>query len=118
MKSGGSNLYGGPYNTQLMTASLTPSVYCYNFNGTGALFEGIDPVNSSFRINVKWLVEVFPNVQYDSSLVPLATPTPGYDPEVMAAYAKIVNGYPSGLPAGSSYLAKIPAIVNLRNAGG
>jgi hypothetical protein len=92
-------------------SSLTPGYYPYNFNGCGAIFTGLDTANTSLTVTVKWTVEVFPSVFYNSTLIPLASMSSMYDPAVLSIYAKVAQLLPPGLPSGSSFIAQVPAIM-------
>lgn len=95
---------------QLLVARQS-STYLYNFNGSGAFFTGLDPANTSLTITARWILEVFPSPYRNDDLIPLATASASFDPDVLDVYGKISQYLPPGLPARSSYIAQVPSIL-------
>lgn len=97
-------------NTQTLVARQN-STYLYNFNGCGAFFTGLDVANTSLHITARWIIEVFPSPLRNGDLIPLATASASFDPEVLNVYGKISQFLPPGLPSRSSFIAQVPAIL-------
>jgi hypothetical protein len=95
---------------QLLVARQS-STYLYNFNGSGAFFTGLDTANTSLTITARWVIEVFPSPYRNDDLIPLATASASFDPDVLDVYGKISQYLPPGLPSRSSYIAQVPSIL-------
>jgi hypothetical protein len=99
-------------NTQMIMSSARAGNWqVYPFNGVGAYFTGLDPVNTSLQVTAKWFVEVFPNPFFDTNLMPIVTPSATYDPLALEVYARVVSQLPGGVPVRDNFLGLIGSAI-------
>jgi len=84
------------------------------FNYSGAYFTGLNPV-STLTLNANWIIETFPD-ETDVGIIPIATPSPAFDPAALELYARIAHKLSSGVKVGSN--ASGDWIKNLANLMG
>jgi hypothetical protein len=97
---------------QALGISQGGNIFAYTaLNGCGAWFTGLDPVNTSLQVTAKWFIEVFPTPFFDPTLLPIATPSAGFDPVALEVYSRIVSKLPGGVPVGQNQLGMIGSLV-------
>lgn len=81
---------------EMGTVIWSPSNFWANVNIAGAYFTGLS-LQTTLTINYNIYIERFPS-QNSSDLVVMAEPSPGFDPAVLAMYAKCARELPVGVP--------------------
>jgi len=103
-------LFQVPTNNQIQIFALG-RYNCYPFNGVGSWFTGLDPINTSMQVTVKWYLEVFPNTFFEQNLVPTTSPSAVYDPVALEVYARVVSQLPPGVPVKDNFLGLIGSAI-------
>jgi len=108
VRSANGHITNGEYQrsltpTFLTTAIPTVSLLAYPlkivpFNTHGVMVTGLN-VNSTLRVRLRVYVERAPSLgAEDSALLPLATPSAGYDAAALKLYSEVANRMPVAVP--------------------
>lgn len=83
-------------------STLVSNAYCRRipFNSSGVFFTGLSN-ETSLRVTMRVYLEKAPELG-DNELLPLATPSAGYDVNALALYAKVANELPVAVKVGEN----------------
>lgn len=106
-KTGGGGLSGywrwnNPSTTGALVNRNVASTLPYDY--VGSIFAGV-PNSTSLAITTKYVLEIFPSVA-DSTLITLATPSPGFDPMALEIYSRSIIDQPPGVMVGENPLGE------------
>jgi len=86
------------------TVQFPPVQHIAPFNIGGVYFLGLSP-ETTLTVSVNWYIERFPD-PFETDLVVLASPSPGFDSTAMKIYADSMRKLPVGVPQGMNPLGE------------
>lgn len=91
-----------PSPTDANGYAAIPSFRVHNVHQSGAIFSGLSP-QTTLTINWNVFLETFPSTD-DLEILPLATPSAEFDPEVLDLYSRVTTDLPVAVPVNENGL--------------